>query len=54
MAPLQSYLEFHTRFLMVEQLIAYLRHIVHALEKDLAHLRRLIFIPPPPPSPPSA
>ncbi|MFS8006512.1 hypothetical protein Hanom_Chr14g01250081 [Helianthus anomalus] len=52
-APLQLYPEFGARFLTMEQHIAYLLRVVHALEKDLAHLHRLLFIPPPPP-PPSA
>ncbi|MFS7937475.1 hypothetical protein Hanom_Chr05g00428021 [Helianthus anomalus] len=50
LAPLQFYPEFGARFLTMEQQIAYLLRVVHALEKDLAHLRRLFFIPPPPPS----
>ncbi|KAJ0600498.1 hypothetical protein HanIR_Chr03g0117281 [Helianthus annuus] len=52
--PLLPYPDFDVRFLTMEQQIAYLLHIVHVPEEDLAHLRRLIFIPPPPPPPPSA
>ncbi|MFS7997148.1 hypothetical protein Hanom_Chr12g01138311 [Helianthus anomalus] len=51
-APLQFYHELGARFLTIEQQIAYLMRVVHALEEDLVHLRRLLFIPPPPPPPP--
>ncbi|XP_021995742.1 uncharacterized protein LOC110892913 [Helianthus annuus] len=51
-ATLLPYPDFDVRFLTMEQQVSYLLHIVHALEEDLAHLRRLLFVPPPPPPPP--
>ncbi|MFS8001989.1 hypothetical protein Hanom_Chr13g01196851 [Helianthus anomalus] len=48
-APLQFYPKFGAHFLTMEKQIAYLLRVVHALEEDLTHLRRLLFIPPPPP-----
>ncbi|MFS8018890.1 hypothetical protein Hanom_Chr15g01397421 [Helianthus anomalus] len=52
-APLFPYPDFEIRFLTMELQIACLLRIVHPLEEDLVHLRRLLFIPPLPP-PPSA
>ncbi|XP_021996125.1 proline-rich protein 36-like [Helianthus annuus] len=52
--PLLPYPDFDVCFLTMEQQVSYLLRIVHALEEGLAHLRRLLFIPPPLPPPPSA
>ncbi|XP_022032003.1 proline-rich protein 36-like [Helianthus annuus] len=53
-APLPLHPDSDVRFLTLEQQIAYLLRVVHALEEDWVHLRRLLFFPPPPPPPPSA
>ncbi|XP_022019905.1 proline-rich extensin-like protein EPR1 [Helianthus annuus] len=52
-APLPLPPDSDIRFLTSEQQIAYLLHVIHALEEDWVRLRRLIFFPPPP-LPPSA
>ncbi|XP_022007554.1 calphotin-like [Helianthus annuus] len=55
-APLFPYPDFDIRFLTMEQQIGCLLQLFHALEDELAHMHRLLFIPPPPhpPPPPSA
>ncbi|XP_021975400.1 proline-rich extensin-like protein EPR1 [Helianthus annuus] len=52
--PLGLHPDSDVHFLTRDQQIAYLLRVVHALEEDLAHLRRLVLTPPPPPPPPSA
>ncbi|KAJ0586106.1 hypothetical protein HanHA89_Chr05g0208181 [Helianthus annuus] len=51
-APLGLHPDSDVRFLTTDQQIAYLLRGVHALEEELAHLRRLVLTPPPPPPPP--
>ncbi|XP_022019121.1 E3 ubiquitin-protein ligase Hakai-like [Helianthus annuus] len=53
-APLLPYPDFDVRFLTMEQQISYLLRTVYALEEKLAHVRSLLFVPPPLPPPPSA
>ncbi|KAM0011847.1 hypothetical protein Hdeb2414_s0059g00760731 [Helianthus debilis subsp. tardiflorus] len=48
-APLTRFPTFDARFLTVEQQVRYLLRHVHKLEKELAHVLSLIFLPPPPP-----
>ncbi|XP_022009129.1 calphotin-like [Helianthus annuus] len=48
-APLPLPPDSDIRFLTPEQQIAYLLCVIHALEEDWVHMRRLIFFPPPPP-----
>ncbi|XP_021979782.1 proline-rich 33 kDa extensin-related protein-like [Helianthus annuus] len=53
-APLPLPPDSDVRFLTSEQQIAYLLRVIHALEEDWVHMRRLLFshLPPPPPPPP--
>ncbi|XP_022040575.1 proline-rich extensin-like protein EPR1 [Helianthus annuus] len=52
-APIPLPPDSDVRFLTPEQQIAYLLRVIHALEEDWVHMRRLLFSYPPPP-PPSA
>ncbi|XP_021991722.1 proline-rich extensin-like protein EPR1 [Helianthus annuus] len=52
-APLPLPPDSDVRFLKPEQQIAYFLRVIHALEEDWVHIRRLLFSYPPPP-PPSA